>query len=305
MFKKVFVLNLFFVFGLFRCDYFDEEKYEMGLEDKIAMESFEDPVLDDIAVYPALPQLNRWIKYYMKTFKIDTMLTNSGQSDSFAIDSLYNFYYGRSFVIVDTVSFKITKGIRTWVCQIDTVWEYRDTVQSKETELAYKKDIVFKQGFGFDVVLSSYANSKVDTFLTQNVDSVLVMNETYSAIQHAGESITQTLVTSQISTISNPNSYYILFQSRKQANTYFYFNDYVNIKLYELEGDQIKEVNCKSNRIPLETSAGYFKIANNSPTPAIKARYEYDLDIKEYLLEIITTDQTVDVKFRSLIIYEM
>ncbi|MBU0713287.1 hypothetical protein KJ762_14135 [bacterium] len=309
MHKEVFTLNILLlilisVFGLNKCDFFEEENYEMLIEDKIAMESFEDPVLVDTVIYTALPELNRWIRYYTKTIKIDTILTDPTPSDSFATDSLYYFYYSNSFEIQDSITFKIVHDMSR-KCYIDTIYQFQDTVQSKNDSVQYVKDVNFTQDFNFDVVLTSFADGKVDTFLTQEVDSVLDFDEINSSVRRAGKSITQTLLTTQVTTVAKPNSTYLLFSSRKKSKTYFFFDDYVKVKLYETNGDQITEVNCTDDRIPLETSAGYFKLVSKTPAPVIKARFEYDLDLKVYLLEIITTDQTVDAKFRSVIIYEI
>jgi hypothetical protein len=56
--------------------------------------------------------------------------------------------------------------------------------------------------------------------------------------------------------------------------------------------------------MPPEVIAGYFDIIDNKPYPVIKARYAYLLENGDYLLEIVTTDQTRSRSFSLAIISE-
>jgi len=82
----------------------------------------------------------------------------------------------------------------------------------------------------------------------------------------------------------------------------FYLTDYVTLEIYEEDGDL---VTLSSEVVPLELSAACYKIVSTTPTPIIKARFEYNLTKdSRYMLIIVKNDQTVDDVFNCAILGE-
>jgi len=297
--RKYFSFVMFVILlQLNMCDYFNDENYVMQIEDKIAMESMEDPVASDEVMNTSKSSINQIVKSYQAQFSIDTVLTSST-----LIDTLYQFNFTKSFTIRDTVTYRITSDT-TQICYIDTVYNYEDSLTSETSMINYTNTITFTQNFNFDVILTTYSSGIKDTILTD--DTELGISDIYSSMKHAGIDFTQTLNTYQVVTASSPDTSYLLFSSRKAATTYFYFSDYIKMEVYVENDENIEEVECQSDDIPLETTAGYYEYDETDEVvdPVIKSRYEYNLQSDLYLIKIITTDQTLSKSFRSVIIYE-
>ena len=100
-----------------------------------------------------------------------------------------------------------------------------------------------------------------------------------------------------ISSSTYYNTYYC-YDFGSSGRTVFYFDDYVNMQLYSESGNVLTPYES----MPLEIVAGYFKVQNKTPVPIIKSRYEYSLHAGKYLIEIITTDQTISRTFNAVIL---
>ncbi len=98
---------------------------------------------------------------------------------------------------------------------------------------------------------------------------------------------------------SSPDSFstYYCYDCNASEKSVFYFTDYAKMNLTDESGNTL---NVSSDMMPLETIAGYFTDAK----PVIKARYEYDLSPGKYLIEFITTDQTVSRTFEAVVLEE-
>ncbi|MBL7067407.1 MAG: hypothetical protein ISS29_06060 [Candidatus Marinimicrobia bacterium] len=102
---------------------------------------------------------------------------------------------------------------------------------------------------------------------------------------------------------SSPDSFstYYCYDCNASEKSVFYFTDYAKMNLTDENGNTL---NVSSDMMPLETIAGYFTVQGTYAKSVIKARYEYDLSPGKYLIEFITTDQTVSRTFEAVVLEE-
>ncbi|MFA4906697.1 MAG: hypothetical protein WC602_00310 [archaeon] len=94
------------------------------------------------------------------------------------------------------------------------------------------------------------------------------------------------------------NSSYYVLDVPEDGDYYIYLNEYVKVKLTGVSG--VEEDADES--VPLELTANFFTISDNKPVPVVKARYAFELTEGKYLLELITTDQTISRTFNIVVL---
>lgn len=115
-----------------------------------------------------------------------------------------------------------------------------------------------------------------------------------------------TLLTSyNVVTASDTTNSFLRLTNNKNGNLVFFFTDYVQMKMYSEENNQMVEIKFIDDTMPLETIAGYFAVSSdNNAKPIIKSRYVFPLKNKDYLMEIMTNDQTVSTTFKAAFHFE-
>ncbi len=95
---------------------------------------------------------------------------------------------------------------------------------------------------------------------------------------------------------------FVLLESNVSGKIVLFTKENVHFKLIETTGS---EVNLLSDAIPLETVAGYFHDTDDDlPVTLIEMRYEYQVQNADYLLQIISTEQTSNNKLNLAIVSE-
>jgi len=95
---------------------------------------------------------------------------------------------------------------------------------------------------------------------------------------------------------------FLIFRSANESDVYFYFRDFVNMRLVTADGDSLFAVDAA---IPYTAISNYYNVTFNDISPQIKARYQFEIESgTDYLLKLIGTEQTTSRVFDMVIIYE-
>jgi len=294
--------------GLESCDKFNsliedqlrEDEFEVDFHDKVARESFEDPILFDTTFYTGITEKidTSVVKDFIFDKVIRATLTNPVKSDSFSIDSTFIYRIDTTIIYHDLiVDLTLTSDMKR-ECQFDTMLNVKDTVMTQNDTLEYTKFITYTKNYYLTTYMTKYANQQSDLFYSVDLDSEYTYIDKFYSVAHLQKYLTTSLCTYQIVTESKPKKTYIILDVPFKGDTYFYFDDYIKIRLYK-EDD---ELNSKSEMIPIETSAYYFTLKDNIPNPVLKTRYIFKLNQGQYLLEIESNDQTLSTNFRAVIL---
>jgi hypothetical protein len=162
----------------------------------------------------------------------------------------------------------------------------------------------------YSVTISSAAHTTSDLYtFYQGLEEIRVNDGyyTYDTTVYAPSSFTiDTLLTSyNVVTPSDTTISYLRLDNAQKGHLVVFLTDYANIKLYRESSGQMTEVKCSDDNIPIETSAGFFTVsADGAPLPIIKARYEFVVENIDYLIEVITDDQTLSKTFKAALHFE-
>jgi len=298
----MFLVVMFFMMFV-ACDDFESETYEMSFQDKIAREAFEDPLLSDTTYYTGVTVKvdTSLAKTWTETVQFSLLIGNSGASSSFATDSLYIFYIDTTLKYhVKITDLSVAQGMKK-SCEFDTTFNVKDTLTSKQDSVIFTTSIPLKKEYFVSNFSTKYANGMTVLFSSVDLDSLFDNFDIFNALVYSKKELITTLCTYKIVTGSTPDSTYLILNIPTTGTTYFYFDDYVKMNVYDLNTSK----KLDNHSIPLETTANYFTIKDNKPVPIIKARYEYMLDTGKYIIEFISTDQTLSSTFRTVILREI
>ncbi|GEM_PF-1547209 len=112
--------------------------------------------------------------------------------------------------------------------------------------------------------------------------------------------IDTTEVVYELSTTAPPDTTYLLLNCDSDKNLVFFFKNYVLMEIVDQESN-IYPVLDES--IPYATIQSYYSSSGGGINILIKARYEYKLlPNEDFIVKIITTDQTTSNKFEMVIV---
>ncbi len=157
---------------------------------------------------------------------------------------------------------------------------------------------------GQQFIIAHFANGTKDTVASVGIDSILTLNDYVQTLTGANAYISPNDTCYDVRTLADSANTYLLFNSGGAGLVTFYFTDYVRMNLLDVDGSSINAVQLADDMISLELLAGFYSTTGNSPKPIIKSRYAYELEDQDYLLQLITFEQTRSSRFFTAIIFE-
>ena len=149
-----------------------------------------------------------------------------------------------------------------------------------------------------------------DTLVTQlfpvsypdSVMEQLTIDDLFDSLYAAGKIVEASDTVYQMTVPKRVGNSFLVFRSVNQNDAYFYFKDFVNMRLVTANGDSLF---AADDAIPYTAISNYYNVTFNDISPQIKARYRFEIETgTEYLLKLIGTEQTTSRAFDMVIIYE-
>lgn len=153
-------------------------------------------------------------------------------------------------------------------------------------------------------IIAHFANGPKDTVASVDTDSILTLDDYVRTLTGANAYIIPIDTSYDIKTLADSANTFLLFNGGGAGRATFYFTDYVRMNLLDVNGSSIDTVELDNDRISLELSAGFYSSTGSSPNPIIKSRYAFDLEDQDYLLQLITFEQTLSNRFFAAILFE-
>ena len=153
-------------------------------------------------------------------------------------------------------------------------------------------------------IIAHFANGTKDTVASVDTDSILILDDYVRTLTGANAYTLPNDTCYDVRTLADSANTFLLFNGGGAGRATFYFTDYVRMNLLDVDGTSIDTVELGDDKIPLELSAGFYSTTGSSPKPIIKSRYAYDLEDQDYLLQLITFEQTLSNRFFAAILFE-
>jgi len=279
---KIVIILVIGLFFLVNCEDFEDEIFEMGIVDETATKVFGDTLFNDVSS----TALNRWIVKFDTTIVINDTLINV--SDTVVV-------YDTSFTILDTLKFSLADG-RDTTLYYDSTIVISDTLAAPTETVIYNNTLELEKEYPLKYFILNFGNGDKDTVSSEGNVEILDSLEAKDIVVFPNDTTYY-----EVTAFSGVDTSYLRFNSNISGEIVFYFAEYIEINIINKDGDTFI---AESSDMPPELIAAYYEIVDDKPTPIIKSRYVYNLEKDKYLLQLITTEQTVNSTFHAVILYE-
>jgi len=306
--KNLTISAMMILLLLAACEEFQDEEYELLAVDAAALTSLGDTLTKDLDFGIG----SQWI--YQLTFKDTLEDTILAAFDSLHITGTTAEYYWAVNAVVDIdhdFSIRLPNAggdfplnYDTTYTVIDTVtmtFDIADSIAPGDTSYYYSVETTYTRAYPQPYIIITWGNGTRDSLVSPDIDGTPTDVELFDALE-ALDVMAEPNDTCYVAHISADSVSYQLLDIPTAGNYVIYLMHYATPNLFGLADGNMTPIELVSDNMEPTLIAGMTTASGISP--AVKGRYEWQLEAGTYFLEIERLEATVRNDFRIAIVQD-